>query len=170
MPEASADVWRWRVHYRNGDTLEEYDEDGTDHGFAETRISEVVALEVYPASPDTHLAPQIVLIDSAGGQRPIFFRRRQQLLMLDNATGEIDESAPRRCITATVIGWQRTVRRKNVAHFCAIFDDGSTFATDSRDALNQQLHLIASGAFQQTMRDEAVEAIAFEVGESATPE
>lgn len=150
-----ADVWRWRVHYRDGDTLEEYDEDGTDHGFAEVQLAEVVALEVYPAAgADSPLAQQIVLIDAESGQRPIFFRRRQQLLMLDNATGEIDERAPRRTMTATVIGWQRTVRRKNVAHFCALFDDGSSFATDSREMLNQQLHLIASGVFQQAVNTE----------------
>lgn len=166
MPD---DIWRWRVHYNDGTTLEEYDADGTDHGFAEVRLPDVLALEVYPASPDAHLAQQIVLIDAANAQRPIFFRRRQQLLTFDS-DGELDTTAPRRMVTTTVLGWQQTLSiragrktiARNVAHYTALFDDGSSFMTNSREVLDLQLHAIASRVFQPALDEAAAPAIAEE--------
>lgn len=158
---ASGDAWFWRMHYRDGSTLEEFDGDGQDHGFAEVAISEVIAVELLPLREG--LPSHVMLIDLAAGQRPIFFRRRLHPLIMtgDGAARELAR------VSATVIGWQQTVRRKNVAHFTAFFEDGSSFACTDRDTLNNALHQAAST--HAAVQVAAEEAEAAEAANSAAP-
>lgn len=133
---ADTDVWHWRFYYADGTQFNEFDEDGTDHGFAEVDLAQVVALELVPQRPN--LPNHIVLI-TPQEQRPIFFRRRAKPLLLSADAVQVTGH-----LTVTVIGWQETVQGQNVTHYSAFFDDGSSFATTDHDTLIARINLIAA--------------------------
>ncbi len=116
-----SDVFTWIACYDDGSSLMEIESDGTEHGFAEVDLDRLSAFVLNPMREG--LPSPVVKIDRAGGQRPIFFRRRS--IALDPEThGEANRS------TITVLGWQKTVEGKNVKSFAALYEDGSVLISD----------------------------------------
>lgn len=112
------DLWTWRAHYRDGSTLDEFDADGRDHGFADVDQSRLAAFELLPAADGLQRAVLLV----TGDLRPIFFRRRTVTV---SQSGESEEP-----VSIHVLGWQRTVAGQNVKSFTAYYPDGSVLVTD----------------------------------------
>lgn len=119
---AMSDLWHWRGYYRDGETIDEYDEAGRSRGFAAVDQSRLVAFQLIPQQSGLP-TPHVVITDDC---RPVFFRRRTHTASL--TTGE--ETQP--VETIHVIGWQRTVRGVNVQSLMALYSDGSVALVDDQ--------------------------------------
>lgn len=113
--------WTWLVTYTDDTVLAEVDEAGREHGFGEVDLSRVRAVALLPLREG--LPCHVVAVDPSRGQRPIFFRRHQIEVALEDGV-----ETGRRVVT--VLGWQRTVRGVNVKSLAFYFDDGSSLVTD----------------------------------------
>lgn len=118
------DAFLWRAIYGDGTVLNEYDEAGQSHGWAEVDQSRLVAFELVPQREGLPM-PHIAV---SASMRPIFFRRRQRHINL--GSGERTQGA-----TVTVLGFQKTIRNVNVKCLTAYFDDGSVLVTDDDTAI-----------------------------------
>lgn len=123
------DAFVWRAHYNDGTHLDEMKDDGSGqtHGFAAVNQPRLVAFELIPLAPGLP-APTVSVPPEDPDFRVIFFRRREITISL--ASGE--ETAPRG--TKHVLGFQRTVRGKNVKFLTVYFGDGSVLVTDDDEA------------------------------------
>lgn len=109
--------WTWLVLYTDGTELRE-EQAG---GFAAVDIPRVKTLVVYDRNaPELHYA---VAIREREGMRPIFFRRKRQLIPTDG-----DPAEP--YVVATALGWQKTVNGRNVKSLIWLMHDGSVAITD----------------------------------------
>lgn len=77
-----SDAWEWCAEYDDGTLLHEYDDDGTDHGFAEIDQARLVRLLLVPGRVglSTHT------IERGDGETANFWRRRP--ITLNPNTGE----------------------------------------------------------------------------------
>lgn len=119
-------MWHWRAHYSEDGSsyLDEYDADGTQHGFAEVDIARVVVFELRPVSPG--LPP--VLVKIGRQSRPIFWRTH--ITSVNPQTGEQVGQ-----MTITVAGWQRTVNGRNVQSLTACYPNGAILCVDDRSKI-----------------------------------
>jgi hypothetical protein len=117
------ETFLWKAHYTDGTTLDELDDDGVGRPFAAIDLLRLAALELLPQQE--HVRRHILRIDDG---RPIFFRRRR--IELDPVEGiEVGRS------TVTCLGYQTTIRGRNMQLFLFLFGDGSTLLTDNREAV-----------------------------------
>lgn len=134
---ACPDAWLWRAVYADGTTLDEYTEEPggriQDHGFAEVDLPRLSAFVLIPLRAG--LASQSVLLDPKRRMRPIFFRRRLSVQSMDG--GEMMRH------TVTVLGYQRPSGKRSIQHFMALFEDGTTIATDDRATLDAAILALA---------------------------
>lgn len=125
-PPSFSDAWTWRAIYPDGSFLDEYDEQGGHHGFAEVDLEHISIFVLLPTREG--LPTHHVLIDAASGQRPIFFRRRT--LSVNPLTEAVEGSQ-----TIHVLGWQRTIQGQNIASYSFIYEDGSVLLSDDYQAV-----------------------------------
>lgn len=111
----------WLVHYTDGTTLSE-DDAGS---FAGVDMGRVGAVELIPNQEGM----PSVAVKIEPGSRPIFFRRRKQIVPLEDVSQVIE------AWTVTVVGWQKTVRGVNVSSYLYFFSDGSVLASDRFDVV-----------------------------------
>jgi hypothetical protein len=115
------DVYTWQATYRDGTSINEYDDARPDgRGWAEREAKEVATITLARVSDGT----AVQSIDVPEGAEPVFFRRRSLTF------GPTDESA-RKGTLAHCIGW----KRNDEAVYLFVFDDGSTLRTPDLQAV-----------------------------------
>lgn len=117
-----SDTWLWRAHYSDGSYYDEYSETGQSRGFASVDQSRCVALELR----SQQVGVQDIVLRLPADARPIFFRRRH-IIGAINAEGYHETTR----ITNTVVGFQKTIRGRNVKALTVFMYDGSVLITDS---------------------------------------
>ena len=119
--------WTWVVLYNDGTELTE-DQAG---GFGAVDISRVETLVVQDRKDIT----VNYAVPIREGMRPIFFRRKRQIVINDptqvpieffGTDGEFNSSY----LFATVLGWQKTLNGRNVKSLIWLMHDGSVAITD----------------------------------------
>lgn len=124
IPAEHIDGWYWDAQYDDGSHLEELDDDGTLHGYAEIDQSRLTAFVLRPLDPTL---PQFAVAVRAGEQL-IFFRRRSLIAQM-GADGDITHQ--HRGPSYQVIGVSRT------GADAVVFIDqgGNAVVTTDRDAI-----------------------------------
>ena len=119
--------WQWLVVYDDGTELQQSE----DVGFSMVDINRVKMLLVTDMN-DQRNQYAVYLTE---GMRPIFFRRVHRIVINDyehvpveyiNEDGTIRDNY----VFATVLGWQKTVKGKNVKSLTWLLHDGSVAVTD----------------------------------------
>lgn len=136
MSTPDTDLWHWAAIYTDGDMLEEIDEDGRHHGFAEVDQQRLMAVAMMPTDQArlNGCSQVVVDIDPVSGERPIFFRRRRMKVSLSD--GEMTDR-----LTITYVGRQvmaSVVVAGEVKYQCfktylRLYDDGSLRLTTHDD-------------------------------------
>ena len=114
-----ADKHLWRAHYDDGTAFDEYDQAGQSHGFAEVDQSRLVGLEFLPAED----GGRGIFVKLEPGARPILFRNKRIHYAADTDQQWQGE-------TITVLGFQKTIRYKNVKAMMVLYEDGSVLLTE----------------------------------------
>lgn len=109
------DLWHWRVTYGDGSTLDEYDPDGKDHGWAEVNIRRVALVTLVPQYDG--LPVHMMKVD--GAWIPGFLRRRYIGVPQDGSEGT------RATVHVLTMG---TV-------YLFLFEDGRSLLTDDFNAV-----------------------------------
>lgn len=119
--------WTWVVFYNDGTELSE-DQAG---GFGAVDIPRVATLAVFDRDePTVNYAVPI-----REGMRPIFFRRKRQIVINDPTAVPVEYLNENNEVTqmitfAVVLGWQKTVNGRNVKSLIWLMHDGSVAVTD----------------------------------------
>lgn len=114
-----ADKHLWRAHYSDGTALNEYDEAGQSHGFAEVDQSRLVGLEFVSSEGGA----RGIFVKLESDARPILFRNKR--IHFNAADGSQWQGE-----TITVLGFQKTIRNKNVKAMMVLYEDGSVLLTE----------------------------------------
>lgn len=137
IDDVHRDAWHWRAHYDSlepgHEVLDEYDPaTGKGRGFAAIDQTRLAQFELVSQRADLP-SHALTLLQ---GSRPIFFRRRVARLdatrLFDMEGVQLNPGYP----TITVLGWQRTVKGKNVKALVFFLEDGSCICADDPDAVN----------------------------------
>lgn len=113
------DAYRWLARYTDGTVLREYEDDGTEHGFADVDQARLASFELLPRS-----GPPVILVPSED-VRPFFFRRRRIALGPDGA--EQGRS------TVTILGYRVTEGGHERAGYIGLYEDGTARISDRDD-------------------------------------
>lgn len=109
---------KWKAHYHNGETLSQYNEDGSENGYHDidrSRLSHFVLYENEKAVFSVRLHK---------GQR-LIYRRRSFI----QGTGNL-------VAVVYLVGWQMTHKGKNIKAINYIHGDGTVELDDDRNDLN----------------------------------
>jgi len=127
IPAEHIDHWMWQAIYNDGSTLEEIEDDGTLHGYAEIDQNKLGGLILYPLIPGL---PQFA-VQLGNGRRLIFYRLRQRIGALGYvASDDIDIVHQHQGPSFQVIGFQRTVNDTNFKSLTYINEEGVSYVTD----------------------------------------
>ena len=115
------DLWLWRVYYRDGEILNEYDENGNARGWASVDLERGVDKIILVPSRDDLSMHALVVPPTA--KAPVVFRRRTITIKTNP-----DDDTPIPDVPAiTCAGWEGA--------YIFLFHDGSFVLSDNRDAV-----------------------------------